>query len=128
MRKKKVKKKIGRPTKYKAEYCEMLVSHMAEGLSYVAFAGLIGVSEDRLHAWERTNPEFLLSKKDGIAACALFWEKLGLKGVNGEIKNFNSGTWIFNMKNRFGWRDTKDFEIGIQPITVHFERYKEKGK
>ena len=28
---------VGRPTKYKPEYCEMLIEHMSEGLSFESF-------------------------------------------------------------------------------------------
>ncbi|MGR3220201.1 MAG: hypothetical protein ACUZ8H_10345 [Candidatus Anammoxibacter sp.] len=38
----------------------------------------------------------------------LFWEKLGVAGVTGKLKGFNAPTWIFNMKNRAGWRDAMD--------------------
>ncbi len=31
-----------------------------------------------------------------------FWEE---KGIEGKI---NASVWIFNMKNRFGWRDRQD--------------------
>lgn len=34
-----------------------------------------------------------------------FWEKMGIDGAKGLISGFNSGTWIFNMKNREGWKD-----------------------
>jgi hypothetical protein len=32
----------------------------------------------------------------------LFWEKIGLQGIFGEINKFNGSAWMFAMKNRFG--------------------------
>lgn len=48
----------------------------------------------------------LLSKAKA-QSCAV-WEKLGLAGTAGKIKNFNAGAWIFNMKNRLGWKDKQE--------------------
>lgn len=35
----------------------------------------------------------------------LFWEKIGIDGTMGIIRNFNSRSWEFNMKNRFRWSE-----------------------
>lgn len=34
------------------------------------------------------------------------WEKVGLNGTLGKIKNFNAASWKFNMQNRFKWKDS----------------------
>lgn len=98
----------GRPTKYKNRYCQALDEHMKEGFSYSSFAGLIGVHLDTLYAWERKHPEFSEAKKRGELKSLLHWEKLGMNGISGEIKGFNAATYIFNMKNRFGWADRNE--------------------
>jgi DNA-binding XRE family transcriptional regulator len=107
----------GRPTKYKEEYCDELISHMERGLSYESFAGYIGVSKQTIYDWEKANPEFLDAKKIAFEKCRLFWEELGIdniisqssssKDFGSESKSLNSTVWIFNMKNRFPeeWRD-----------------------
>ncbi len=52
-----------------------------------------------------------------------FWESVGMSGmmgidemiVNGKktkLKSFHDATWIFNMKNRFGWNDKQDITSG----------------
>lgn len=38
------------------------------------------------------------------------WEALGLKGALGRVPNFNATSWIFNMKNRYGWKDKKELQ------------------
>lgn len=112
----------GRPTKYKPEYCDALIEHMSQGLSYQSFAGVIGVSIECLYEWERTYTEFSDAKKEGIQKCMLVWEKIGINGALGKIKNFNSASYIFNMKNRFGWRDKQDIEVSSSPVTINYSK------
>lgn len=115
--------KVGRPTKFKEEYCEMLEKHLEEGLSFEAFAGVLGVCKQTLYEWEDNFPQFLDAKKRAWEKCRLFWEKKGLEGLFNEEqvidegrtrtttkKSMNSTVWIFNMKNRFGWRDRQEIE------------------
>lgn len=95
---------LGRPPKYQKKYCDMLVKHMASGLSYETFAAVIDVDRSTLYAWEKNNkkyPGFSDAKRKGFEQCQLFWEKLGVGGTAGKVKNFSSGTWVYNMKCRF---------------------------
>lgn len=122
----------GRPTKYDAAFCEQLLHHMAGGLSFESFAGVIGVSKKTLYNWLDTkeNVDFLHAKERGTELCRLWWERLGIQGVQGlgprvlseeteedtadkngaavtKIKRkyaaaqFVPGTWFRNMTNRF---------------------------
>ena len=97
----------GRPTKYRPEYCEMIIEHMAQGLSKEAFAGVVGVTVQTFYNWTEAHPEFLEAVKEGEAKCRVFWEKLGMEGARGSDE-FNATAWIFNMKNRFAWRDRQE--------------------
>lgn len=63
--------------------------------------------------------EFDIEKMDiAESKSAFFWENMGLDGARGKLPNFNSGTWIFNMKNRLGWKDSQ--EIGFKDGTAVF--------
>ncbi len=110
--------KLGRPTKYKPEYCDKLKAHLADGLSFDAFAALIGVNIDTLYEWAKVYPEFSEAKKDGESLGLLFWEKVGRAGITGKIKGFNVAGWIFTMKNRFRWRDRHHLEHGMDDGTA----------
>jgi len=106
----------------------MLIDHMASGLSFEAFAGVIGVNQDTLHEWVKVWPAFSEAKKDGLAKGRIFWEKIGHAGMSGKIKNFNSTVWVFSMKNRFGWRDKQSVEHtgeGGGPLTMIVKDYTE---
>ena len=95
--------KNGRPTKFREEYCEMLIDHMRQGLSFECFAGVVGVGKETIYTWSEQFESFRDAKSRGFALSQLFWEKIGIAGVTGRIQNFQTGAWIFNMKHRFKW-------------------------
>lgn len=100
-------KKTGRPTKYKEEYCDMLIEHMSKGFSFETFAAVIDVNQDTLHEWAKVNPIFSEAKKTAFLKCRYFWENIGIEGLWNEPlgRTLNTGVWVFNMKNRFKWSD-----------------------
>lgn len=93
------------PIEFKPEYCDMLTTHMSQGYSFETFAADIDVCKDTLYAWVDQYPEFSDAKKRAFIKCQKFWESLGIGAACGEIKFFDTGSWIFNMKNRFKWTD-----------------------
>lgn len=114
----------GRPTKYRPEYCEMIIEHMAKGLSKEAFAGVIGIHKETIYNWAEANSEFSDAIKIGEAKCRVFWEQAGIDGMMGNIEGFNAASWVFNLKNRFGWRDRQEVtgENGA-PFTVRIVKH-----
>jgi len=101
---------VGRPTLYKPEYCKELLIHMQKGLSFEAFAGKIGVCRQTLYTWAEKHPEFIDAKKIATEMSRLFWEEAVIERLH-DAQGFNTTAWIFNMKNRFGWRDKVEQEI-----------------
>lgn len=100
----------GRPSSYKPSYCDEIVNYMKDGRSLISFAAHIGVHSDTVYEWGRKNPDFSAALKKAKEACCAYWEDLGHKASLGEVKNFQASAWIFNMKNRFGWRDQVQIE------------------
>lgn len=100
----------GRPTDYDEKYCEMLIEHMEQGLSFESFAGLIGCASSTLYNWEKDNPEFLEAKKIGFDRNRLFYERAGINMM--KDGQGSATVWLFNMKNRFPkqWRDKQEVE------------------
>lgn len=122
-------------TKYKPEYDQMVIDHMAQGLSFESFAGVIDCGVSTIKDW--ANPKhpsfkdsFSASKKVARAKCVLFWEKAALPFATGsqdafeilvgadgterlQARPFSASTWIFNMKARFrefGWNENDNSE------------------
>lgn len=104
------REKPGQPTKYKAEYCDLLYKHMSEGFSFESFGPSIGVHRDTLYEWCTKHVSFSDAKKKAVDAALLFWETKGIEGMCGKIPFFNSNIWIFSMKNRFKWHDNVHVE------------------
>ncbi len=100
----------GRPSKYKPEYCQSLIEHMSEGLSFESYAGLCDCSIDTLYEWAKVQSEFSEAKRIGASKSMLFWERLGLDGARGIHDKFNASTWIYTMKCRFPrhWSDKQE--------------------
>ena len=96
---------VGRPSKYKPEYCQLVVAESKKGFTFESFAGLIGVSIDTLTEWAKAHPEFTAAKKEAKAAQRRFLEGMGVAMMAGRIPGGHATPWIFFMKNCAGWRD-----------------------
>jgi len=116
---------LGRPTKYKPEYCQMLIDHMSEGYSFESFGGIIEVAEDTLYEWAKVHEDFSDSKKIGTQKSMVWWEKIGRSGMINEIPFFNDRIWRLNMINRFRskWSDGTKNENNDKVKTEIVVRY-----
>lgn len=95
----------GRPRRaFMRKWCAMLYVHMAEGFSFESFGGVIVASTETLYTWLAEEADFAKAKNIGEAAARLWWENEGMLAAR-MGKDYNAAIWIFNMKNRFGWRD-----------------------
>ena len=108
----------GRPSKYKQEYCLKLIKFMEEGYSFDAFAGEVDVDRSTIHRWKHEHPEFKEAYDVGSAKSQKVWEGIGISGAKGWIPNFSAASWIFNMKNRHGWRDKLEHSGAIATPTI----------
>lgn len=100
-------------SKFKPEYCALLIDHMKEGLSFESFGAVVKVNRDTLFEWAKVHPEFKQAKEEAYALNLLFYEKIGRAGMTGKLKDWNVTAWIFNMKNRHGWRDRQKDEAEV---------------
>jgi len=89
--------KVGRPTKYKPEFCEAVVEHMEEGASLTSFAASIDAGRSTLNAWMEEYPEFQEAVTRGKAKCAAWWERVArTNAVTGEG---NATLTVFGLSN-----------------------------
>lgn len=84
-------------TKYKPEYCQMLIDHMSTGLSFDIFGCDIDVVRSTLYQWRIDYPEFDEAYLRG-KACRLRKDEKMLEGhVDGLVKG-NTAALIFKFK------------------------------
>jgi hypothetical protein len=110
----------GRPKKeikdiLPANWQEVILSLSDQGCSEVEIrAKLCKVKGKFSHnIWyelEKRDEEFQETLKKGEALCRAWWEGQGR--VNLKAKNFQTGLWTMNMKNRFGWTDKATVGVG----------------
>jgi len=99
------------------------LEHCRLGLSDASFY----VEEDTMRRYIDDYPIDFGTIKEARRLRRLFWENMGIKGMSGEIKGFNSASWIFNMKNRFGWKDQNpisqdEFPDGKMDLVTYFKQ------
>lgn len=74
-----------------------------EGGSEVEMRALLGVGDSAWYTLKEDSEEFRQTIKYAKELCAVWWERQGRRMTTGA--DGNASVWIFNMKNRFGWRD-----------------------
>lgn len=131
------------PLEFKDEYCEMLVNHMAEGLSFETFGAIVDCCKQTLYTWMEKYPQFLDARRRGDVKSQMYWEKLGNQHIINtsdsesqgqgygwsKSRSINAAIYKLHMANKFGWREktevSSDQEKPLQ-ITMNYERKKKK--
>lgn len=82
--------------------------HIAKGYSQESFHNPCTIKT--ITAMLKAFPEEFDDEALAIAkAKGIFkWEQIGRLGALGRIPNFNASSWIFNVKNRLGWKDKSE--------------------
>jgi len=103
---------FGRPSKYDKKYCQMLLDHMEQGLSFEAFAGLLRVTKSTIYEWKKKHPDFSYAALIGVELSRLDWEKVAVDAARSPGANYNATMIKFNMMNRFPdeWREKKEID------------------
>jgi transposase len=107
------KKKMGRPTKYKPEFCQRVIELASEGMGKAEIACGIGVSRDTIHEWTKVHQDFSDAIRRAYEEALAWWERKGREATFGGVPGFQSTAYIFQMKNRFkdDWRDKIDHDV-----------------
>ena len=115
----------GRPSKYDPKYCDTVVDMMSKGYSKEAVAGEIGISKVTLYKWMEEHEDFMNAVRMGEQKARLWFDKIMVDNLvhskNG--KQINSSVYALNMKNRFGFSDKKEIDLGektLEPIKLAY--------
>ena len=103
--------KMGRPSKYRPEFCDDVVNFMGQGYSLTAFAGKIGVCGDTVRQWQHDHPDFSAAVKKGQAARTMRLETTLLEGETGPKVTAH----IFALKNAAPeeWREKQEIDLNV---------------
>lgn len=91
-----------------SDWKDILMSCGQDGGSAVEMRCLLGIGQSAWDTLISDSEEFRVTVKNSQDLCRVWWEKRGREMSIGS--EGNSAVWIFNMKNRFGWRDKQDIE------------------
>lgn len=104
------KRPVGRPrttvNDLPADWREIMRDCGQEGGSATEARCLLGIGESAWGTLLEDSEEFRRAEKTRSSLCEVWWERTGRKMATGA--DGNATVWIFNMKNRFGWRDKQD--------------------
>jgi hypothetical protein len=103
---------VGRPRTTLADLPEdwkdIITKCGTDGGSATEVRCLLGIGESAWATLLEDYPEFQRAEKERIALCEVWWERQGRRmTTDGQG---NATVWIFNMKNRFGWRDKQEVD------------------
>jgi hypothetical protein len=124
----KIANKVGRPEKYKPEFCEMIIEFGKEGYGREEIAPLMGISREALDRWKESHPEFRSACTRGHELAYLWWTRYGRDHMAETRDNrTNDKIWALNMMNRFGWNKKEDITSGgeklsLGDITIEMQR------
>lgn len=115
--------------KYKPEFAEQLPQMFKNGEAVEEVIVKLGIRRSTFYEWAKKYPEFADAYEHGKELSQAWWLKVGRAGAigQGEIQ-LQPTVWIFNMKNRLGWKDKSETDITtkgksisnnftIQPVT-----------
>lgn len=98
--------KAGQPTKYKPEYCDLIVERAKtlKDYSFTHFCAFIEVDRDTLREWRLTHKEFSIACKKAKISYELRYRKILDDQMTGLSKG-SATACIFYLKAQHAWRD-----------------------
>lgn len=100
---------------------EAIIEMAKEGASDVEIRAFLDISDDLWYRYIDEEPDFSRTVKKAKRHCQAWWERHGRNLATGASQG-NTASWVFNMKNRFKWRDKPEEEpvqIELPPIVIN---------
>ena len=117
-----MKNKIGRPTKYRPEYCQKYIEESKKGNCLTEIASDWDVPRQRLYEWAQEHEDFRDAIKVGREHLRSWYHKLFKNITVGKIKNANVTAAIFLSKNAANFTDNPAVDPMEDQITdLRFE-------
>jgi transposase-like protein len=123
------KRPVGRPSKYKPEYCKQVIEWGKQGYSREMIAGELDVSWNTLLSWMEAHPEFLEALESAKMQEMIYFEKIGIQYMveRPQGDKLNTSIWSRSLAARFPqkYRENTKIEVtgkndgAIQVDVVH---------
>lgn len=94
------------------DWQETLKRESQQGASHAELYSALGISKDFYHRLRHRSAFFEKEVQRAQDRAEAWWMKLGRGAAAGKMPGMNAAVWIFNMKNRFAWKDKKDLGVG----------------
>lgn len=116
-----------RPSKYRPEYCELVIEMGSKGFSVVEMAAEIGVARSTMEGeWTWKYQDFSEALEQARQLSQLWWERIGRNNllVPKDGGTFSQAMWSRSMAARFprDWRENKTFGLegpDGKPLTIY---------
>jgi len=95
----KEKRPVGRPTKYKPEYCEQIIELGKQGKSIAQMASHFDVDKASIFDWDKSHPDFSTALARAKAHSQTWWENTAQQNMDN--RNFNAQLWLKSVASRF---------------------------
>lgn len=105
------KENVGRPSKYKPEFCEQILAMGQEGLSPAQMAYEFDVCQDTLENWASLHADFFEALARAKTAAEAYWTNYGMERLG--TNEFQAPTWLKTMQARFrqNWTESKTLAL-----------------
>ena len=115
--------KVGRPTDYRPEHCELVIQLGQEGKSHAQISAALGVSRQTLYDWQAAHPEFLDAIKYARDLAQAWFENIGQINMVAPTQGFSASLWAKQVSCRFAddYTDKQKVEqSGATSLEVRF--------
>ena len=92
-------KKMGRPSGYRDEFCEIIEDMGREGKSVAQMAARLDVSKETVYQWVKAHPEFSDAFTRARTFSQAWWEAKGQDAIGD--RNFNANLYKLSLAARF---------------------------
>lgn len=110
-------------SKYKPEYCEMLIEYMRDGGTIQTFGATIDVTRATIYNWIDEHEDFKAAKDKGVQLAQKYFEDKAKRKLDADdrmAKNIDTTMLIFMMKTRFHdtYSEKQKIEHSVQQIEI----------
>lgn len=93
------KRPVGRPTKYRPEFCEQIIDLGKEGKSIAQMAAHFDVDKASIFDWAAAHEEFSTALARARAHSQTWWEDKAQSNL--ASRDFNAQLWLKSVSSRF---------------------------